>query len=133
MIGASISPILDCDETFNYWEPLHWLLNHRGQQTWEYAHEFMLISWLYIFLYYPVPLGVSAFGLKGKSLFFILRSAIGMFGAYSETRFLGAIQRAAGKPVARIAIVVHLFSAGMFFSSVAFLPQTFVMHFLMLA
>lgn len=133
LIGASISPIMDCDETFNYWEPLSWLVNQRGQQTWEYAHEYALRSWLYILFYYPVPLGLIPFGLKGKSLFYTLRAGIGMFGAYSETRLLSAVKRAAGPQVARTAAVVFLFSAGMFFSSVAFLPQTFVMHFLMLA
>lgn len=28
--------IHDCDEVFNYWEPLHYLLYGYGLQTWEY-------------------------------------------------------------------------------------------------
>lgn len=28
--------IHDCDEVFNYWEPLHYLLYKSGFQTWEY-------------------------------------------------------------------------------------------------
>ncbi len=36
MYGALMTPISDCDETFNYWEPLHQLMYGRGQQTWEY-------------------------------------------------------------------------------------------------
>lgn len=30
--------ISDCDETFNYWEPLHYLMYGRGLQTWEYRY-----------------------------------------------------------------------------------------------
>jgi alpha-1,2-mannosyltransferase len=35
MVAATVSPIADCDETFNYWEPLHYILHHTGLQTWE--------------------------------------------------------------------------------------------------
>ena len=31
------SPISDCDEVYNYWEPLHLLLYGSGFQTWEYS------------------------------------------------------------------------------------------------
>ncbi len=36
VFGAVSLPISDCDETFNYWEPVHFLMYSRGQQTWEY-------------------------------------------------------------------------------------------------
>ncbi|RLN49260.1 hypothetical protein BBJ28_00026990, partial [Nothophytophthora sp. Chile5] len=35
--SALVNPIADCDETFNYWEPLHFLLYGFGFQTWEYS------------------------------------------------------------------------------------------------
>eukprot|EP00759_Apiculatamorpha_spiralis_P010813 PhF_6_TR1772/c0_g1_i1/m.2927/K03846/ALG9; alpha-1,2-mannosyltransferase len=54
-------PILDCDETFNYWEPAFAVLQQQksafepisyfGKQTWEYAPEFGLRSWLFVWLY----------------------------------------------------------------------------------
>ncbi len=34
--SASYNIIHDCDEVFNYWEPLHYLLYKSGFQTWEY-------------------------------------------------------------------------------------------------
>lgn len=40
--------ISDCDETFNYWEPTHYLQYGYGLQTWEYAPVYGLRSWLYI-------------------------------------------------------------------------------------
>lgn len=37
----------DCDEAFNYWEPVHYLQFGRGWQTWEYAPAYAIRSWLY--------------------------------------------------------------------------------------
>lgn len=35
-ISALFNIVHDCDEVFNYWEPLHYLLYGSGLQTWEY-------------------------------------------------------------------------------------------------
>lgn len=35
-MSATSNIIHDCDEVFNYWEPLHYLLFKSGFQTWEY-------------------------------------------------------------------------------------------------
>lgn len=35
-MSATSNIIHDCDEVFNYWEPLHYLLYKSGFQTWEY-------------------------------------------------------------------------------------------------
>jgi alpha-1,2-mannosyltransferase len=35
-MSATSNIIHDCDEVFNYWEPLHFLLYKTGFQTWEY-------------------------------------------------------------------------------------------------
>lgn len=45
IIAASSAPILDCDETYNYWEPLHYLTHNYGLQTWEYSPDFSIRSW----------------------------------------------------------------------------------------
>lgn len=34
--SAFFNIIGDCDETYNYWEPTHYLVNDFGMQTWEY-------------------------------------------------------------------------------------------------
>lgn len=34
--SAFFNYISDCDEVFNYWEPLHFMQHGRGLQTWEY-------------------------------------------------------------------------------------------------
>lgn len=36
VVGALLMPIMDCDETFNFLEPTHFLAHGFGFQTWEY-------------------------------------------------------------------------------------------------
>jgi alpha-1,2-mannosyltransferase len=36
LLSALFNIIHDCDEVYNYWEPLHFLLYGYGMQTWEY-------------------------------------------------------------------------------------------------
>ncbi|KAL7534271.1 hypothetical protein ACHAXR_005767 [Thalassiosira sp. AJA248-18] len=45
---ANLSPITDCDEVFNYWEPLHFVLFGTGMQTWEYAPQYALRTYAYL-------------------------------------------------------------------------------------
>ena len=35
-VSALLNIVHDCDEVYNYWEPLHYLLYGSGMQTWEY-------------------------------------------------------------------------------------------------
>jgi len=51
LLAALYAPIQDCDETFNYWEPTHYLSHHYGLQTWEYSPVYAIRSWLYISLH----------------------------------------------------------------------------------
>ena len=51
VFSALYTPIQDCDETFNYWEPTHYLSHHYGLQTWEYSPVYAIRSWLYISLH----------------------------------------------------------------------------------
>lgn len=43
-MSASSNIIHDCDEVFNYWEPLHYLLYKSGFQTWEYRYSISLYN-----------------------------------------------------------------------------------------
>lgn len=51
ILAALFAPIQDCDETFNYWEPTHYLSHGYGLQTWEYSPEYAIRSWLYVTLH----------------------------------------------------------------------------------
>lgn len=46
-MSAMSNIIHDCDEVFNYWEPLHYLLYKSGFQTWEYRFNFFHYIALY--------------------------------------------------------------------------------------
>ena len=54
LIAAAYAPIQDCDETFNYWEPTHYLSHGYGLQTWEYSPDYAIRSWLYVALHAAV-------------------------------------------------------------------------------
>ena len=77
----------DCDETFNFWEPLHYLVYGHGLQTWEHSPEHALRSYLYLSLHYAVakPVALLAGDARGKLLVFTLvRLALGVASAASE-------------------------------------------------
>ena len=40
--------LTDCDEVYNYYEPLHFVLYGYGLQTWEYATEYALRTYAYL-------------------------------------------------------------------------------------
>ncbi len=42
--SAMHNNIHDCDEVFNYWEPLHYLLYKSGFQTWEYRYGAIVLE-----------------------------------------------------------------------------------------
>ncbi|OWZ00604.1 Alpha mannosyltransferase, partial [Phytophthora megakarya] len=116
--SALLSPIADCDETFNYWEPLHYLLYRFGFQTWEYSPVYALRSYFYLLLHYVV-VKVTAFGStlgllpdEKLLLFYGLRAALGLLSAYAEATFYQSIR--------------------VFHASTAFLPSTFTMVLVML-
>ena len=51
LLAALYAPIQDCDETFNYWEPTHFVSHGYGLETWEYSPDYAIRSWLYIGLH----------------------------------------------------------------------------------
>lgn len=128
VIAASNAPIQDCDETFNYWEPLHYLTHGSGLQTWEYSPEYSIRSWAYI-LVHAIP--VRIFSLLGKSKdseFYFLRCLLAVVCAASETRLYAAISRALNPRVAVFYLMVVAFTPGFFYSSAALLPSSFAMY-----
>jgi alpha-1,2-mannosyltransferase len=85
--SAVINLVHDCDETFNFWEPLHYLVHGHGLQTWEHSPEFALRSYLYLGLHWLVakPIAVVAGDARGKLLTFVgVRMALGVASAASE-------------------------------------------------
>lgn len=134
LIAAIYSPIQDCDEVFNYWEPTHYLTDGYGLQTWEYSPDYAIRSWAYA--------GLHAIIIKVGSLmpfitskvaeFYLLRVILGLACALCEARLFAVIQRTMSARIAFVFLVIMTTSTGMFHASVAYLPSSFAMYCTML-
>ncbi|XP_015748741.1 PREDICTED: alpha-1,2-mannosyltransferase ALG9-like [Acropora digitifera] len=134
LCSAFLSNLSDCDETFNYWEPMHYLMFGSGFQTWEYSPKYAIRSYAYVLLHtIPGKLQVHLFEANKILVFYFLRFVLSITCAACETYFYRGIMKQFGNHVARIAIVFMLFSTGMFISAAAFLPSTFAMYMVLLS
>ncbi|PIK57716.1 putative alpha-1,2-mannosyltransferase ALG9 [Apostichopus japonicus] len=132
--AALMSNISDCDETFNYWEPTHYLLYGKGFQTWEYSPTYAIRSYAYLFLH-AIPGYIHSFVLGGNRLlvFFFVRCLLGFVCAFCEALFYSGVRKTFGPNVARWTLVFLLFSTGMFISGTAYLPSSFSMYMTMIS
>lgn len=128
LLAALFASIQDCDETFNYWEPLHYLNHGYGLQTWEYSPEFGIRSWAYIVIH---ALPTKLAGLIGRSKvfeFYFLRSLLAAVCAGTETRLYSVLCRNLNPRIGVFYLIMIISSAGVFYASVAFLPSSFAMY-----
>ncbi|EEB05328.1 mannosyltransferase complex subunit Alg9 [Schizosaccharomyces japonicus yFS275] len=133
LISASYSIVDDCDEIYNYWEPLHYLVFGQGMQTWEYSPEHAIRSWFYVTLHaIPVKIG-SLLGLNRVHLFYLLRMVLAAVSAFCESRLVVAVARNFNRAVALHMVAILLPNAGMWAASTSFLPSSFAMYAVMLA
>ncbi|ERF75308.1 hypothetical protein EPUS_00100 [Endocarpon pusillum Z07020] len=128
VLAAAFAPIQDCDEVFNYWEPLHYLNHGYGLQTWEYSPEFAIRSWFYIVIHaIPAKLG-HLLGRSKSFEFYFLRTMLAIVCAATETRLFSVISRTLNPRIGIIYLIIAAFSPGIFYASVAYLPSTFAMY-----
>uniref|UniRef100_A0A0N4Z5Y3 Mannosyltransferase n=1 Tax=Parastrongyloides trichosuri TaxID=131310 RepID=A0A0N4Z5Y3_PARTI len=120
--------ITDCDEVFNYWEPLHLFLFGEGLQTWEYSPVYAIRSYFYIFLH-SLP-GQFMMNLAPHSkifVFFGIRCFLGLICSIADTLLYYSLCKKFSNSIGRIYIVFALLAPGMFISSTSFLPSSFSM------
>lgn len=128
VLAAAFAPIQDCDETFNYWEPVHYLSHGYGLQTWEYSPEFSIRSWAYIVLHtIPIKL-IQVFGQSKTFEFYSLRVLLAIVCACAETKLYSVISRSFNPRIAIFYLMIVLSTPGMFYASVALLPSSFAMY-----
>ncbi|VIO95102.1 Plasmid Maintenance Protein containing protein [Brugia malayi] len=126
--AAMWSIISDCDEVYNYWEPLHLFLYGTGFQTWEYSPVYAIRSYLYILMHYgPAAILKTIFFANKSSVFITMRCVLGLFNVGAEIKMYKALCSRFGNGIARIYVVLTSLSAGMFIASCAFLPSSFSM------
>ncbi|KAL4204573.1 hypothetical protein AMTRI_Chr01g132690 [Amborella trichopoda] len=128
-MSATSNIIHDCDESFNYWEPLHYLLYNSGFQTWEYSSEFALRSYLYTLLH-ALPAAPASWMFKEEKVrvFYSVRLFLGLLSAICETVLVVALSKKYGKRLAMYTLAMLCFTSGCFFASTSFLPSSFSMY-----
>ncbi|KAF8391230.1 hypothetical protein HHK36_023532 [Tetracentron sinense] len=128
-MSATSNIIHDCDEVFNYWEPLHFLLYKSGFQTWEYSSQFALRSYLYIIFHELVARPASwLFSEEKVRVFYAVRLFLGLVSAMTETALVVALSRKYGKRLASYALAMLCLTSGCYFASTSFLPSSFSMY-----
>ncbi|KAL1951264.1 hypothetical protein VTO73DRAFT_413 [Trametes versicolor] len=127
--GAMYSGIQDCDEVFNFWEPLHYLYKGYGFQTWETSPEYSIRSWAYILLHYlPVQITATFLGPEKRPAFFAVRITLAVLSSLCEVSFYRAVVDRINYRVGRYVFFLLAFNAGMWTASTSFLPSSFVMY-----
>lgn len=144
ILGATVNGIADCDETYNYWEPLHMLLHGSGLQTWEYSPDFALRSYAFLLPY----ASVARFGFMlvrhffkglasayGERLiqFYSVRVGQALLCAVAELSLYDACVFRFGPHVARVFLGLLVASPGMFRACTELLPSSFAMIMFMFA
>ncbi|KAB2605557.1 dol-P-Man:Man(6)GlcNAc(2)-PP-Dol alpha-1,2-mannosyltransferase-like [Pyrus ussuriensis x Pyrus communis] len=142
-MSATSNIIHDCDEVFNYWEPLHFLLYKSGFQTWEYSSQFALRSYLYILFHELVGRPASwLFAEEKVRVFYAVRIFLALLSVITDTVLVVALSRKYGKRLASYTLAMLCLTSGCFFAStitiaavgvilgwpfsiLAFLPVTF--------
>ncbi|CAE6455165.1 unnamed protein product [Rhizoctonia solani] len=127
--AATWSNIQDCDEVFNFWEPMHYLDQGHGFQTWETSPAYALRSWAYILLHiFPAkfPIWIASFGKRHT--FFGLRMIFAFITSFCEARLFRTVTDHVNDRVGRYMLFMLMFNAGMWNASTAFLPSTFAMY-----
>ena len=133
-IAAFFNSISDCDETFNYWENMHYLLYGRGLQTWEYSPIYALRSYAYIQLHIAPAWFITLILNPNRIyIFYCVRFILAGICSACETYFYVGVTKEFGSNVGKITLICQLFSAGMFVSSTAFLPSSTSMMLCMLS
>lgn len=138
-VAVFFSPIQDCDEVFNFWEPTHYLNHEYGFQTWEYSPVYAIRSWAYTGLHAAFAAGFSKVvpGMEleqgHKAQFYVVRGFLALACTACEMRLFNKINQLLNPRVAIIYLIITATSPGFFHASISYLPSSFAMYFVMLS
>ncbi|WFD23565.1 dextrin dextranase [Malassezia equina] len=115
--------VADCDEVYNYWEPVHLLAGPNSKekafQTWEYAPQYAIRSWAYIALHAWVPALMTLAQLPPYAGFFALRLTLAAVSSLCDAFLYDAVARYINVRTARYTLVFLAGCAGMISASSA--------------
>ncbi|KAK7927395.1 family 22 glycosyltransferase [Apiospora marii] len=129
MISALCAPIQDCDETFNYWEPTHYLSHGYGLQTWKYSPDFAIRSWLYVSLHAIVG-NIRRLLPQSTKLgeFYFVRYVLAFACALCQVLLFRVISFTLNARIGLFFLIATVISPGNFHSATAYLPSSFAMY-----
>lgn len=133
LIAATVNHIDDTDETYGYWEPLHFFLEGHGMQTWEYAPEYAIRPYSFIAPFWLVGRVLKAAGCTKMTIFLAIRILIGVFSALAETFLVNSVSVVLGSNLKATTALFIVCSAGIFFTVTSFLPSALCMTLIMFA
>ncbi|THV07497.1 glycosyltransferase family 22 protein [Dendrothele bispora CBS 962.96] len=127
--AAMYSNIDDCDEVFNFWEPLHFFDRNYGFQTWEVTPQYAIRSWAYILMHlFPVRVARFLAVDEKRVAFFAVRIFLAIISSLTEVTLYRAVCEKVNLRVGRYLFFILFFSAGMWNASAALLPSSFAMY-----
>lgn len=125
---AAFLPIADCDETYNFLEPIHYLLYGSGKQTWENCPQFGLRSYLFAWVYaWPALLVRGASGLSSVDVYYFLRIFNGRLACFCELFFVYSVWAAFSGKAAVVALMLLLLNHPVPYAAASVLPTSLVM------
>lgn len=129
LIAALFAPIQDCDETFNYWEPTHYLAHGYGLQTWEYSPDYAIRSWLYIGFHAVIGTVRRILPRSNKvAEFYFVRYGLAFVCALCQTILYQSTSLALNGRIGVLFLIATVTSPGNFHASAAYLPSSFAMY-----
>ena len=138
LIAAFVNHIDDTDETYGYFEPLHYLFAGYGMQTWEYSPNFAIRTYAFITPLLGVMSVLKALLVNHPFIpklayFSIAKVILGLVTAFSSQTFENSIRSVFGDRQASIFKYLMLLSPGIFYASTSFLPSAVCMSLVMLS
>lgn len=112
----------DCDEgtplltVYNYWEPLHYILNGSAFETWEYAPQYAIRSWAYILLHAPAAMLGARVSPRGA--FYGVRIFLAVVSAAADAALVASVAKHVNKRVAWYMVVLLTMCTGPTLASV---------------
>ncbi|KAI9460480.1 asparagine-linked glycosylation 9 protein isoform a [Lactarius psammicola] len=122
--AAMYSNLQDCDEVFNYWEPLHYLYKGYGFQTWETSPQYAIRSWVLFWVLHETG---------KRPAFFFVRAVLATISTICEAKLYDTVRLKINNRVARYMLFMLAANAGMWNASTALLPSSFAMYTTMFA
>lgn len=113
VLASILVPVSDCDEVFNYWEPLHFLIYGSGLQTWEYSPEFALRSYGFLQVAMLPSIIPVLLGFDKYIVFVCIKVSMAFFAAYAEHFFVESVRKKYGANVGRNLYYALISSWGM--------------------